>query len=103
MQLAFDTREYDALSELLMLLSKKRGQPKKAMIDMVQRCMSFIDKMPTEDHKACYVQNIKDVCEKKIYLEVEYARCCLMLVKQNEDEDKIDKAAKILQNVQVII
>lgn len=82
---------------------------------MVQRCMSFIDKMPTEDHKACYIENRKEVCEKKIYLEVipshyfennfkvEYARCCLMLVKQNEDEDKIEKAAKILQNVQVLI
>jgi len=100
-QLAFDLREYDALTELIALLSKKRGQPKKAMIDMIQRCMTFIYNMPTEDHKACYIQNLKDVCEKKIYLEVEYARCCLLLVKQNEDEQKIEKAAKILQDVQV--
>lgn len=101
LKIAFDSREYDKLYELLNLLAKKRGQPKKAMIDMVQTAMSFIEKMPTEEHKLKLITSVKDVCEKKIYLEVEYARCCLLLVKQNEDEDKINEAAKILQDVQV--
>ena len=30
------------------------------------------------------VESIKDITEKKIYLEVEYARCSMILVKFNE-------------------
>lgn len=39
--------------------------------------------------------------EKKIYLEVEYARCVLMLVKFKENDNEIVEASKILQEVQV--
>lgn len=38
---------------------------------------------------------------KKIFLEVEYARCVLMIVKAKEDDNDIFEAAKILQEVQV--
>jgi len=47
------------------------------------------------------ITTIKDVCDKKIFLEVEYARCCWLLVKQKENEEDINEAAKILQDVQV--
>jgi 26S proteasome regulatory subunit N5 len=100
-KIAFDSKEYEKLNELLTLLAKKRGQPKKAMIDMVQLSMSFIDKLPTEEQRLSLIRTIRDVCEKKIYLEVEYARCCLLLVKQNESDNNINEAAKILQDVQV--
>lgn len=100
-KIAFDSREYDKLNELISLLAKKRGQPKKALIDMIQLCMSFIDKLPTEEQRIALITTLKDVTEKKIFLEVEYARCCLMLVKLNEDDEKINEAAKILQDVQV--
>lgn len=42
------------------------------------------------------IETLKQVCDKKIYLEVEYARCCLMMVKHKEDSANIDEAAKIL-------
>ena len=49
-----------------------------------------------------FVQTIKDITEKKIYLEVEYARCCMMLVKYNEHKvHNLEEAAKIMENVQV--
>lgn len=69
-QVTFDSREYDKLFELIKLLAGKRGQPKKALIDMVQLSMSFIEKMPTEELKIQLITTIKDVCEKKIFLEV---------------------------------
>ena len=47
------------------------------------------------------IETLKDVCDKKIYLEVEYARCCLMMVKWNENQANIEKAANIMQEVQV--
>ncbi len=36
-----------------------------------------------------FINTLKNVCDKKIFLEVEYARCCLMLVKYKEDENEI--------------
>lgn len=100
-RIAFESREYTKLNELITLLAKKRGQPKKALIDLVQLSMSFIGKLTKEEDRINLIKTIKDVCEKKIFLEVEYARCCLLLVKQNESEDNINEAAKILQDVQV--
>lgn len=46
-----------------------------------------IQDLPT---KIKLIETIKDVCDKKIYLEVEYARCCLHLVKYKEDDNMID-------------
>lgn len=100
-KIAFDAKEYYQLNELIKLLAKKRGQSKKAQIDMVQLSMKFIDQLPSIDLKTNLINTIKEVTEKKIFLEVEYARCCLMLVKMNEDESNIDEAARILQDVQV--
>jgi len=100
-RIAFESKEYEKLNHLLSLLAKKRGQPKKGLIDMVHLAMSYIEKLPTEQQKTALIETIKEVCEKKIFLEVEYARCCIMLVKLNESDDKINEAAKILQDVQV--
>ena len=48
------------------------------------------------------INAIKTVCEKKIYLEVEYARCVLKITQFKENDNEITEAAKILQEVQVI-
>jgi len=37
---------------------------------MVQLAMSFIEKLPTEEQRLSLIKTIRDVCEKKIYLEV---------------------------------
>eukprot|EP01016_Furgasonia_blochmanni_P046461 TRINITY_DN669_c0_g2_i12.p1 TRINITY_DN669_c0_g2~~TRINITY_DN669_c0_g2_i12.p1 ORF type:complete len:479 (+),score=184.05 TRINITY_DN669_c0_g2_i12:74-1510(+) len=100
-QTAFDLKEWNKLFQLIAILAKKRGQPKKALIDMVALCMSFINKMPDFDTKIQLIETIKAVCDKKIFLEVEYARCCLLLVKNKEDANNIEEAARILQDVQV--
>jgi 26S proteasome regulatory subunit N5 len=100
-QMAYEIKEWDMLNQLIKLLAKKRGQPKKALIDMVQLCMKYVEQLPTIPLKLNLIEAVKEVCEKKIFLEVEYARCCLMLVKHKEDEENINEAAKILQEVQV--
>lgn len=45
------------------------------------------------------INAIMKVSEKKIFLEVEYARCVLMLTQYKEDDNQIADAAKILQEV----
>ncbi len=37
---------------------------------MVKKAMTFIDKIDNQDDKMKYVQCLREVCEKKIYLEV---------------------------------
>jgi len=53
---------------------------------MVQVCMSKIESLQNMSIKLDLVKTLKEVTDKKIYLEVEYARCCLMMVKWNEKE-----------------
>ena len=49
-----------------------------------------------------FVQTMKDITEKKIFLEVEYARCCMILVKFNESQtNDLKEAVKIMEKVQV--
>lgn len=44
----------------------------KAQVEMVKLAMTFIDKIEDEDVKMGFIQAMKDVCEKKIYLEVSF-------------------------------
>ena len=68
-------------------------------------CMSYIPHIKNEVVRIDYVRTMKQVCEKKKYLEVEYARCCMMIVKYKErtgaSKEDIIEAAKIMENVQV--
>ncbi|CAK73465.1 unnamed protein product (macronuclear) [Paramecium tetraurelia] len=99
-KLCFDTKQYSKFNELIVALSKKRGQPKKAQIELVQMAMIELKTLPI-NQKLEMIDAIMKVCEKKIYLEVEYARCVLMLTQYKEDDNQIADAAKILQEVQV--
>ena len=83
-------------------LCNKRGQFTKTVSELVQRCMKMVEEIPRQEEKIRFVSAIKDICEKKIYLEVEYARCAMILVKYNEKDGKnLVEAAKIIENVQV--
>jgi len=92
----YDSRQYPELFTQLKNLTKKRGQSKKAITSMVQQCMGYIETLSNLDFKLQLIETLKDVCDKKIYLEVEYARCCLMMVKWNENQANIEKAADIM-------
>jgi len=39
---------------------------------MVHLAMSYIEKLQTEQQKIALIETIKEVCEKKIFLEVSY-------------------------------
>lgn len=69
-KIAFDAKEYNQLNDLIKLLARKRGQPKKGLIDMIQLCMKFIDQLPSMNQKLTLIHTIKEVTEKKIFLEV---------------------------------
>lgn len=66
---------------------------------MIQLAMTWLD--TPEPNRTRLIETIRDVTAKKIFLEVEYARCILMIVKSKENDNDILEAAKILQEVQV--
>lgn len=66
---------------------------------MIQLAMTWLPNTP-EPHRTTLIETIRDVCAKKIFLEVEYARCVMLIVKGKEDGDLME-AANILQEVQV--
>lgn len=47
---------------------------------MIQLAMTWINNT-TEPNRTKLIETIRDVTAKKIFLEVEYARCILMIVK----------------------
>jgi 26S proteasome regulatory subunit N5 len=104
-ELLWRAKDFRLLMKTTKTLTSKRGQPVKAISNMVRKCMGYISSIPDEGVKMEYVQTMKEVCEKKIYLEVEYARCCMMIVKHKEKKgatrEDILEAAKIMENVQV--
>lgn len=53
------------------------------------------------EKRLAMIDAVMKVCEKKIFLEVEYARCVLMLTQHKEDDNRVAEAARILQEVQV--
>lgn len=85
---------------MINFLMNRRGQGKKAQIEMIQLAMTWIPTTP-EPYRTTLIETIRDVTAKKIFLEVEYARCVLLIVKGKENDNDILEAAKILQEVQV--
>lgn len=63
--------------------------------------MNYVHEIQDVEKKLSLIKAIQEVCEKKIFLEVEYARCVLLLVRFKENDNEIADAAKILQEVQV--
>lgn len=62
--------------------------------------MRFSSTLDNQEIRIDFIKTLKDVTEKKIYLEVEYARCCMILVKFNEDKtNNLEEAVKIMENV----
>lgn len=86
-----------------MLLIRRRGQAKQAIVDMVQLVMNSY--MP--DLKASRVETfnmlttLREVTEGKMILEREYATCTRQLVEMYEQDGKIDEACKMIQEIQI--
>jgi len=99
-QTYYDAGDWSKLKEHVVLLSKKRGQLKRATTDMVHLVMSWLEKLDKE-RKIEVIGTLNEVTEGKIFVEVEKARLTNMLAKIKEEEGKTEEAATLLQEVQV--
>lgn len=99
--MAFDEKEYKRMRDFIILLTKRRGQAKKAIIDMIQQAMKYIDQMPTREEKFNLIQTIREATDGKIFLEVEYARCTRIFAEMKVEDGQADEATDTIQEVQV--
>lgn len=96
-----DNNRWKELNEVVVVLSKKRNQIKQAISKMVQEGMKYIDRTPNLDTKISLIETLREVCEGKMFVEVERAHLIRMLAKIKEDGGDISTAADLLQQVQV--
>lgn len=69
---------------------------------MVQLCYSkFLPQLPTPEEVFNMLTTLREVSEGKMILEREYAQCTQQLVKMYEDDNRIDEACKIIQEIQI--
>jgi len=99
-QLYFDAKEWSKLREHIVLLSKKRGQLKRAITDMVHLAMGWLDGLDKEK-KLELIGTLNEVTEGKIFVEVEKARLSKLLAQIKEADGDIEAAANLMQEVQV--
>lgn len=69
MSLCYKAQNWDKLFEMISFLMSRRGQGKKAQIEMIQLAMGWITGCP-EPQRTKLIESIRDVCAKKIFLEV---------------------------------
>ncbi|XP_014284688.1 26S proteasome non-ATPase regulatory subunit 12 [Halyomorpha halys] len=100
-QICFEAKNWMALNEHIVLLSKRRSQLKQAVANMVQECCDYVDKLPSKDSQLKLIDTLRNVTEGKIYVEVERARLTHKLAKMKELEGDITGAANIMQELQV--
>lgn len=71
------------------MIVKRRGQAKKAITDMIQLCVNFIDQMPTRMEKMNLILAIREATEGKFYVESEYARCTRRYAEMKEEDGEM--------------
>lgn len=100
-QICKEASNWPLLNENIILLTKRRSQLKQAVAKMVQECCSYVDETPDKETKIKLIDTLRQVTEGKIYVEVERARLTHKLAKIREDENDINEAANIIQELQV--
>lgn len=84
------------------MLCKRRGQAKKATVDMIDLCVNtFLTQLPTREDKFTFLQSLREACEGKMFLEREYANCTRRLIEMLEEDGKTDEAALTIQEIQI--
>ncbi|XP_077979874.1 26S proteasome non-ATPase regulatory subunit 12-like [Glandiceps talaboti] len=100
-KLCYEQKDWNALNEHLMLLTKKRSQLKLAVQKMVQQAFEYVDETPDMETKLKVIDTLRTITAGKIYVEIERARLTMKLAKIKEDQGEIGDAAKILHELQV--
>ncbi|XP_045819980.1 26S proteasome non-ATPase regulatory subunit 12 homolog A-like isoform X2 [Trifolium pratense] len=101
LQLCFEAKAWKTLNDQIVVLSKRRGQLKQAVVAMVQQAMEYIDKTPDIETRVELIKTLNSVSAGKIYVEIERARLVKKLAKIKEEQGLIAEAADLMQEIAV--
>lgn len=76
MKLCFETKNYTALNEHIVLLTKRRSQIKQAVTKMIQECCTYVDQMPDKKTKLELIDTLRTVTAGKVIVQL-----CLWQIK----------------------
>ena len=93
-------QDLQKINESIVILYKRRGQLKRAMIDMVRLCMDWIEKITDKKKKMDFIDGLCEVTDGKIFVEVERARLTRSKAAMLEKDGDLETAADIMQEVQ---
>lgn len=100
-------KDWDYLSDLIILLSKKHGQLKSSIQTLIQTVIDHLDELNEDveselNYKIKIIDTIRTVTDKKIFVEVERAVVSKTLAEIYLNKfDNLDKAVEILCDLQV--
>lgn len=102
-----ENNDWDYLDELITVLSKKHGQLKTSIQNMIQHVIENLSKLDNDKPKELelkikVIETIRTVTDKKIFVEVERAIVSKLLSEiYLTKKDDLDKATEILCDLQV--
>ncbi|KAH3764933.1 26S proteasome non-ATPase regulatory subunit 12 [Pelomyxa schiedti] len=102
--LCWEVRDFKALNDNLLLLSKRRGQLKTVIQHIVQKGLLFVKEMTDPSFKATrmdLIRNLLGITEGKIFVEVERANLTEILAELHEKEGDQLTASKLMQEIQI--
>uniref|UniRef100_UPI0035902E5B 26S proteasome non-ATPase regulatory subunit 12 n=1 Tax=Myxine glutinosa TaxID=7769 RepID=UPI0035902E5B len=100
-QMCFEARDWEALNENIITLTKRRSQLKQAVAKMVQECCEYVEQTPDLPTKLALIDTLRTVTAGKIYVEIERARLTRILANIKEEKGELKDASIILQELQV--
>ncbi|XP_067935609.1 26S proteasome non-ATPase regulatory subunit 12-like [Watersipora subatra] len=100
-RLCYEAKDYTALNENIILLTKRRGQLKQAVTKMIQEAFTYVGQIQDMDTKLKLIDTLISVTAGKIYVEIERARLTRILASIREEQGNIKEAANVLQELQV--
>lgn len=97
-----DERDWKAMGEYVVMLSKRRAQLKMAIQRMVKEAMRLMEELLTDEETTIQLlETLRDVTAGKIFVELERARLTRKLSSIKVKDGKLEEAAKMMQEVQV--
>ena len=66
MKICFDAKQWDLLNENIIGLTKRRSQLKAAVTKMVQQCCTYVEQMPSKEHKLKLIDTLRTVTAGKV-------------------------------------
>lgn len=65
-RICFEAKNWKALNENIVLLTKRRSQIKQAVTKMVQECCTYVDQMPDKETLLAYIDTLRTVTAGKV-------------------------------------